>query len=141
MPSNPPPPKAAEKPNQLDHPVDATQRMIRDKAITAIHLRRVLRPKSGAGWGANRDDHPLFEKIANAWVNGNNDAYTDEELYTARDRVRKYERQLMASEYRTLILQQEVTRAEMTAVLKQAYAAKADHELQIALTGETYGQW
>lgn len=127
--------------NPLQHHEAHIEALRCDKAIMVMHLRRHLRPKSGSGMGANRDDHPHFQKITNAWVNRAYDDYTTEELYVARGRVLKYIRQLQTDPHWAAIMDDETGRTKLVDAVRAEYQRTADAELKQALSGVSYGGW
>ena len=131
----------AKSSNPLQHHEAHIEALRCDKAIMVMHLRRHLRPKSGSGMGANRDDHPHFQKITNAWVNGKFDDYTTEDLYTARGRVLKYTRQLQMDVHWAAIMDDNTAREMVVDAVRAEYKRTADEELKQALSGVTYGGW
>lgn len=72
-----------------------------DKAIVILALRRALRPKNATGafvtgWGANRDDHPIFTDICNKWAR--KEPIDKDMLFQARYRAKKYSRQVQETD-------------------------------------------
>ncbi len=80
----------------FDEPVDA------DRAIVILTLRRALRPKGAngefiPGWGANRDDHPIFTDVCNRWAQ--NRPIDKDVIFQARFRAKKYARQVQETDW------------------------------------------
>lgn len=120
-----------------------SQRLLRDKAIIAMHCLRVTKPAGdlGKGIGPNREDHPLFRQVVHMWLNG--EQITPEKLEmieSARERVTKYGRQIQRSVYYQQVIDNSM-RHEMIQNVSTAYAEKANRELEEAIRGETYGGW
>lgn len=120
------------------------QRLVRDKAIIAMHLLRVTKPKGdkGKGIGPNREDHPLFREVVHMWLNKTPIAAEElVKIEEARARVVKYGKQLNASIYAGPIMQNEFKRHEMMESVNHTYKKQADAELAEAIKEQTYGGW
>lgn len=143
-------PEYNESTQEVEQSMDFTnadtlsERLLRDKAIIAMHIIRVTKPagNAGKGMGPNREDHPLFKEVVHMWLDGKEiTGAALEKVETARSRVAKYGRQLDASDYRERIMDTNMSRGEFINLVNQAYKTKADAELAEALKEETYGGW
>lgn len=115
-----------------------------DKAVLAMALARLAKKPGESGKGANRDDHPLFQQIAEAWVAGNS---VDKDLrLAAHYRVRKYKGQLQRDGWMAAILDDKKPRDAYYEPLKEFIGKKkADDELRELIQQHKqengYGNW
>jgi hypothetical protein len=109
--------------------------LIADKAVVCMALLRLDR-MGQRGVGPNRDDAPIFAKVAADLATGND---AKQRRWQARHRVRKYHRQLNRCEYAPMVFSNEPINTILGAYSARLFEVETEHHE--SQQQENYGGW